>query len=112
MQPLFGHPHLHRVLKDLVKQDASVESSSTLFFSKTLSNILLKDLEATLQTRAVWILVELMEHPNTAVLVNDELLKSIKVVKEQLKQQDKNKGLQILAEKLSSTPAKANKTKK
>ena len=63
-QLLVGHPNLHRVLKDLVKLDATVEGSE-LDFCKDLSKILLKHVDECLQSRAVWIFVELLEHDNT-----------------------------------------------
>jgi len=52
---------LHRVLKELVKLDATIEKSS-LDFSKTMANILIKNMDDCLESRAVWIFVELLEH--------------------------------------------------
>lgn len=61
LQPLFGHPHLHRVLKELVKLDSSVKDSD-LSYSKQMASVLIKNLDQALKSRAVWILVELIEH--------------------------------------------------
>ena len=96
-QLLVGHPNLHRVLKDLVKIDASTEGSD-LDFSKDLSKILLKHIDECLESRAVWIFVELLEHDNTKSFVLDELKKHSKQIASILKaNKDKNKGLLIVS---------------
>lgn len=72
--PLFGHPDVHRLLKDLVKQEAEQEDTKdTLEFSKKLGNVLLKNLDDVLKTRAVWILVEFLAHDETKELIHDAL---------------------------------------
>lgn len=72
LQPLFGHPHLHRVLKELVKLDSTVKDTD-LSFSQQMASVLIKNLDQALKSRAVWILVELMEHENTQKFVKKEL---------------------------------------
>lgn len=93
-QPLFGHPHLHRVLKDLVKLDSTVKDSN-LSYSKQIAGMLLKHIDTTLDSRAVWILVELLEHDNTSKFVKKQLKENLKQIKSILDSsgKDKNKGL-------------------
>lgn len=78
-KPLFGHADLHRVLKDMVKTEANSgeEGAKGLPFSIQMAKVLLKQFEATLKCRAVFILIELMEHECTKKLV----LKQVKAQK-------------------------------
>jgi hypothetical protein len=59
-----GHADLHRVVKDMVKAEAAGVSTS-FDFSKTIANVLLKDFEGHIKTRAVFIIIELLEHETT-----------------------------------------------
>jgi pumilio family protein 6 len=95
-QPLFGHPQLHRVLKDLVKLEQGVDGGS-LDFSKQMASVLLKNLESCLDSRAVWILVALLEHERTKSLLSSDLQaeKHLIAIADK-KQGDKSKGLQVL----------------
>jgi len=77
---LFGHPDLHRVLKELCKQDATQENTP-LDFCTPMASVLLKNLDDTLSSRAAWILVELLEHENSKKLVLSELRKSTQKIK-------------------------------
>ena len=93
LQPLFGHPHLHRVLKDLAKFDGSLEGSS-LDFSQQLVNVLTKNMSEALESRAVWILVPLVENERTLELVKEDLIKNKKTIQKMLSDSDgRNKGL-------------------
>lgn len=56
-----GHADLHRVVKDMVKAEVAGESTS-FDFSKTISSVLMKDFEGHIKTRAVFIIIELLEH--------------------------------------------------
>lgn len=76
LQPLFGHPHLHRVLKDLVKLDSTI-SKSDLAFSKQMASVLIKNIESVIKSRAVWILVQLLESEKTSKFVMDDLVKQM-----------------------------------
>ena len=89
------------MLKDLVKQEREQEhTSATLGFSETLANVLTKNLEEVLKTRAVFIVLEYIEHEETA----DLLLPSIQEKKKEILKiaagLPKAKGLQILVSKL------------
>ena len=94
---LFGHPDLHRVLKDMTKQDAEMENSP-LDFATQMAAILIKNLEDCLNSRASWILVELLEHDNTRKLVVDDLKKNLPKIKSVLAASGNkgNKGLEIV----------------
>jgi len=60
---LLGHPDIHRVLKELVKQEREQEDTKeTLGFSKVLASVIQKNLDDVLRTRAVFILLEFIEH--------------------------------------------------
>ena len=48
----------------MVKAEVS-GSSEGLHFSKTLASVLLKDFESHVKTRAVFIIIELLEHEKT-----------------------------------------------
>lgn len=71
---LLGHPVLHRVLKELVKHESGLKDSQ-LDFCKLLASTMLKHTEECLETRAVFIFVEFLEHDNTKALVQKDLLK-------------------------------------
>jgi len=65
-----GHADLHRVVKEMVKAEvAGKKDSSELQFCTSVANILLKDFEATISTRAIFILIELIENKATESLV-------------------------------------------
>ena len=99
---LFGHPDLHRVLKGLVKQDAT-QDQSPLDFCTQMAQILLKNLDDALNSRAVWILNELLEHENSMKLVIADLKKNMPKIKQMVKDAGKKvpKGLEVLLEKLT-----------
>lgn len=65
------------MLKDLVKLDATTKDSD-LSFSKQMASVLNKNIDNALNSRAVWILLELLEHENTAKYVSKELASHLK----------------------------------
>jgi hypothetical protein len=77
LQILIGHPDLHRVIKELVKLDAELNEKKKddhqLDFTNSISSIITKNLEACLETRATWIIVEIIEHENTKNIIYPEL---------------------------------------
>ena len=98
---LLGHPDLHRVLKELVKQEvAQPESEESLGFSKTLATVIIKNLEEVLKTRAVFIVLELIEHPETAPLILPKIKEMKKEIQKIAASLPQAKGLQILVQKL------------
>jgi hypothetical protein len=70
-----------------------------LSLSTSVSSVLMKDFEATISTRAVFILIELIENPETNALVIKHV-KEQKAVVQELAKKDKSTGLQILLKKL------------
>lgn len=74
---MIGHPDLHRVIKELVKLDAELnvknKDEHKLDFTNSISAIITKNLEACLETRATWIIVEIIEHENTKDIIYSEL---------------------------------------
>ena len=85
-QILMGHHDLHRVLKDLVKLEVELkqkEPSRKLDFCAGIARVVKANLDACLDTRAVFIVLELLKHEETAKLVKKDL-------------QDKKKELQSM----------------
>jgi hypothetical protein len=100
-QLAIGHADLHRVIKDMVKAEVAGKNDEELHLCKTVANILLKDLEAHISTRAVFILIELLEHDVTKQLVFKQA-KAALAFAQRLAEKDKgSSGLQILIKKLS-----------
>jgi hypothetical protein len=98
---LLGHPDLHRVLKDLVRQEREQESTrETLGFSAQMASVIVKNLEDVLKTRGVFIALELVEHPETAKLLLPQLIAKKKELSKLAKDMPHAKGLQILLSKL------------
>lgn len=97
--PLFGHPDLHRVLKDLVKVEGD-QQNSTLEFSKQLSSILIKNIDEVLRSRATFILLQYVEHENLKPLVIAQLKSKKKDIAKIQKELPQSKGLQILLSKI------------
>ena len=71
-QLLFGHPFLHRMLKDMIKGEVTkatargeIENKKSLKFSSTIAKILLKHFDEAINGRGVFILLELFETPAT-----------------------------------------------
>jgi hypothetical protein len=46
-----------------------------------MASVLLKNTDSVFESRAVWILVELMEHANTEGLIKPSLLEHLKEIK-------------------------------
>ena len=96
--PALGHADLHRVIKDMVKQECAGGQST--HFCKTLSGIVLKDFETHLSTRAVFIILALLENETTAVYLQKQVKAQINTVKAKAKAEPKSTGLQLLLKKL------------
>ena len=97
-----GHADLHRVVREMVKADVAGkkrDKEHDLSFSSNVASILLKELEQTLSTRAVFILIELIESAETNALVIKQV-KEQRALIERHAQKDKSTGLQILLKKL------------
>lgn len=108
---LFGHPDVHRLLKDLVKQEAEQQAAANknedneeqeLQFSHKLFNTMAKYFDDVLKTRAVFILVEYIEHKETKEIVEDILKTKKKDIINLAKEMPASKGLQILVGKLQN----------
>ena len=97
-----GHADLHRLVKEMVKAEIHghrKSPSNLLSFSTSIANILMKDVETAVNTRAVFILIELIENEETSGLVLKQC-KASKPIIERLAAKDKSAGLQILIKKL------------
>lgn len=99
-----GHPDLHRVIKDMVKAEAQGNKTSPndLHFSKTVAGILMKDFEKLALTRAVFIIVELIENESTKPFVWKVVKAQSALVARWAKENPKSAGLQTLLKKLQA----------
>lgn len=92
---------MHRVLKELVRQEREQENTvETLTFSSQVASVLTKNLDEVLRTRAVFIVLELVEHKETAKLIVPQLMAKKKEIVKIAKDMPQAKGLQILVTKL------------
>jgi len=70
---MMGHPDVHRLLKDLVKAECVAKTESKepfkLLYSEQMAKILLKNFDDVISTRAVFILIEMLENECTKPLV-------------------------------------------
>ena len=79
VKPLFGHPFIHRLLKDMVKAEVThyksqkPEERGKLKFSQSMSKILMKSFEDAIKGRGIFILIELIENEETKDLVEKQL---------------------------------------
>jgi hypothetical protein len=94
-----GHADLHRVVKDMIKAEVAGDSSS-LDFCKTLSTVMMKDFESHLSSRAVFIIIELLEQESTKQLIFKQAKAMLPAVKRIAAAEPKSAGLQILLKKL------------
>ena len=97
-QLLFGHPLVHRMLKDMIKGEVAKtgdvdNAKKQLKFSYTVSKILLKHFTEAINGRGVFILLELLENPKTQEFVLKHLSAQKKEMKDLLKKDSKAKGL-------------------
>ena len=98
------------MLKDMVKAEVTGEAALTaqekaehskpLPFTKTVSKILLKHFEEAIAGRAVFILLQLIETPETSHFVKKQLTAEKRVVKAAVKANPKAKGLMVLLKKI------------
>ena len=98
-----GHPDLHRVVKDMVKAEAhGQKGEDSLHFSKTIAGVLMKDFEKMAQTRAVFIIVELIENESTKALVWKNVKAQQSSITKWAKANPKSAGLQTLLKKVTA----------
>lgn len=70
-----GHADLHRLVKEMVKAEiAGKNQESDLHFCRSVASILLREFETTISTRAIFILLELIENECT----KDFVIKQVK----------------------------------
>jgi len=84
----------------MLKSETSGPNGSDLYFAKSVASILLKDVQSSISSRAVFVLLSLYEDDKTKDLVKGEI-KAHKAAILKKAKQDKSAGLQILAKKLS-----------
>ena len=87
---------LHRVVKEMVLAECK---GTNLHFSKTIANVLVKDLDKMIDSRAIFILLALVENKPTEAFVRPAL-NAHKAAILKKAQHDKSTGLQLLAKKL------------
>ena len=98
---LLGHPDIHRVIKELAKQEAEQEiTKDTLGFCTSIGGLLVKNLEEVLKSRAVFVLLQLIELKNTNEIVIDKVKSKKKDIIKISKDLPQAKGLQILLSKI------------
>ena len=87
---------LHRVVKEMVIAEVK---GNNLHFSKTIASVLVKDLDKVIDSRAIFILLALLENKPTEQLVKPALIERKAAILKKA-QHDKSTGLQLLAKKL------------
>lgn len=99
---LLGHPDLHRLLKDMVKFESSStdEEAHSQKFAAVMAKICLKHFDEVISSRAVFILLELLENEKTKKLVFKHLKAQLKEIEKKSKKNPRDKGLQILLKHL------------
>ena len=95
-----GHADIHRVIKDMIKAEVAGKNE-VLHFSKVIAGILLKDFESHVETRAVFIVIELLEHKETSPFLVKQVKAMLPSIQKTAKSQPKSVGLQLLVKKLS-----------
>ena len=93
------------MLKDLVKQEREQEQTrEDLGFTKVLASVIQKNLDEALKTRAVFIVLEIIEHPETSKLLLPHIASKKKEIQKLAASLPQAKGLQILLSKLKWDP--------
>ena len=92
-----GDADLHRLVREMVK--AEVAGEQALDFCKSIANLMFKDFDKVVSTRAVFVLIELIESDKTKDLVIKQC-RQHKPTIEQRAKAEKSAGLQILLKKL------------
>lgn len=97
-----GDANIHRLIREMVKAENAghSEAERPLDFSKKVASILMKDFEHTLSTRAVFILIELIENKATNGLVMKQVLAYKPEIQAMHKKEPKSAGVNILMKKL------------
>lgn len=98
---LFGHPVIHRMLKDMVKAEAAI-GDSKLKFATTMAKVTLKHFEIAVRGRGVFILLELVENEATKHLVSKQLKAQKSILEDFLKKDRGAKGLVVLLKKVNA----------
>ena len=84
----------------VIEEAKSEETKESLNFSTHLSNVILKNLEEVLKSRAVFIVLAYIEHPETSELILSQIKAKKKEISKIAKELPHAKGLQILLSKL------------
>jgi hypothetical protein len=94
-----GHFAINRILKSFENNSNEDNDKINLEFCTKLGKILLTNVEGFLNTKAIFILIKLLENKKTKSLVDKELLKHKNLIKEKIKD-EKLTGFQILSKNL------------
>lgn len=94
--PALGHPDMHRVVKQMIKAEVAGGNDPQLKFCSSAANVFMKNFEENVSSRAIFVLIELLENPKTKALVYDKVLDQKPLVKKLAASEKESKGLQIL----------------
>lgn len=101
---MIGHQDVHRLLKDLVTAECEVVKEKADFelkYSQQMAKILLKNFDDAITTRAVFILICLIENEATKPLVTKQLKAKKSAIEAEFKKSGgKSAGLRILLKNL------------
>jgi len=95
-----GHFAIKRIIKSLETHSNEDKDKINMEFSKKLVKILFNNVEGFLDTKAIFIFINVLENKKTKNLVDKELLKHKNMINDKIKD-EKLTGFQILSKQLS-----------
>jgi hypothetical protein len=93
-----GHPDLHRMVKEMIRAETQTENK--LSFCSSIANVFMKSFEQNINSRAIFILIALIENEKTQSLVLDKTREQQAVIKQLAAKNPTSTGLKILMGKL------------
>ena len=87
---------MHRVVKQMIKAEVTGGNDPALKFCTSIANVFMKNFEANIKSRAIFVLIELLETEQTKALVHERALEHKALVQKLAKEDPNSKGLQIL----------------
>ena len=94
--PALGHPDMHRVVKQMIKAEVAGGNDPALKFCTSVANVFMKNFEANIKSRAIFVLIELLETEETKELIRGRALEHKALVQMLAGEDPNSKGLQIL----------------
>lgn len=95
-----GNADLHRLVKEMIKAEIAGAKDAELHLCQSVASILLKNFEQNISTRAVFILIELIENEATKDLLFKQVKAQKQIVAKLAAKDTKSVGLSILLKKL------------